>query len=167
MAERLLVAGASPDSQKLPRGKDPMQEMIMFSHKGAIMMLLRHGADPRYADAFGTDRVRTAIGSENTEIAELLVEKGGSLFSVAEDGSMAVHDLQAQPVVFKNAGSIAARDRLIAKAKVSGLPWPPPDRAMVKQMVLAGQWPTVAMAKAGMSVSPPVLARMRAQQPPQ
>jgi hypothetical protein len=91
----------------------------------------------------------------------LLVARGGSLWTVAEDGSMAAHVLTDAAIVFDSPEMKAARARLVAMARASGLPWPPPDRGIVKKMVLSGQWPTAAMAKAGMSVSPQALARMR------
>lgn len=159
-AELLLSAGASPDPQKAG-GEDAMRSAIAFSHVGAVMTLLRRGADPRWQDALGIDRVRLAIDAEQADIAELLIEKGGTLWSVASDGSMAAHGLLAEPVVFGSAEMKAARARLIERAKASGLPWPPPDRATVKRMVAAGTWPTAAMAGAGMTVSAPVLAAMR------
>lgn len=163
LAEQLLQAGASPDPQKMKGGEDAMAAAIAFSHPGAVMTLLRHGADPRWADAFGIDRVRLAVDAEQIDIAELLVAKGGSLWTVAEDGSMAVHVLTDAAIVFDSPAMKTARDRLVAHAKASGLTWPPPDRATVKRMMLSGQWPTAAMAKVGMSVSPQGLARMRAE----
>jgi hypothetical protein len=60
----------------------------------------------------------------------------------------------------------AARTRLVERAKQSGLPWPPPDRATVKRMFAAGTWPTAAMAKVGMTASPNVLEQLRKQQAP-
>jgi hypothetical protein len=162
LAEQLLQAGASPDPQKAKGGEDAMASAIAFSHPGAVMTLLRHGADPRWADGFGIDRVRLAVDAEQMDIAELLVAKGGSLWTVAEDGSMAVHLLIDEAIVFDGPEMMAARSRLAATAKASGLPWPPPNRDTVKRMVLSGQWPTAAMAKAGMSVSPQALQRMRA-----
>jgi hypothetical protein len=165
MAELLLRAGASPDPQKAG-GEDAMRSAIAFSHIGAVMTLLRHGADPRWQDKFGIDRVRLALDAEQADIAELLVEKGGTLWSVATDGSMAVHELLGEPVVFASAEMKAARARLIDRAKANGLPWPPPDRATVKRMVAAGSWPTAAMAKGGMTVSPAVLEAMRGERAP-
>ncbi len=162
LAEQLLEAGASPDPQKLPGGEDAMATAIAFAHPGAVMTLLRHGADPRWADGFGIDRVRLAVDAEQMDIAELLVAKGASLWTVAEDGSMAAHVLMDQPIAFDSSEMKAARERLVTTAKNSGLAWPPPDRATVKRMVLSAQWPTAAMARAGMSVTPQALVRMRA-----
>lgn len=162
LAEQLLSAGASPDPQK-QGGEDPMRQAIAFSHIGGVMTLLRHGADPRWADARGIDRVRIALDAEQADIAELLVKQGGTLWSVAEDGSTAAHELLAPPVIFASPEMKAARKRLVALAQRGGMAWPPPDRATVRQMVASGQWPTAAMAKAGMTVAPPVLARIREQ----
>ncbi len=160
LAEQLLRAGASPDPQ--PGGEDAMATAIAFSHPGGVMTLLRHGADPRWADAFGIDRVRLAVDAEQLDIAELLVAQGGSLWRIAEDGSMAAHLLADPAVVFNNPEMNAARARLVTKAQASGLSWPPPDRAMVKRMILSGQWPTAAMVAAGMQATPQAQARMRA-----
>jgi hypothetical protein len=160
IAEQLLQAGASPDP--LPNGEDAMAAALAFSHPGAVMTLLRHGADPRWADGFGIDRVRLAIDAEQLDIAELLIAKGGSIWTVAEDGSMAAHLLADPAIIFNSPEMNAARARLVAKAQGSGLPWPPPDRATVKRMVLSGQWPNAAMAAAGMIATPQALARMRA-----
>ncbi len=159
LAEQLLQAGALPDP--LPTGEDPMETAIAFSHAGAVMTLLRHGANPRWADGFGIDRVRLAVDAEQLDIAELLVEKGGALWTIAEDGSMAAHQLADPAIVFDSPEMNAARARLVAKAQASGLPWPPPDRATVKRMVVSGQWPNAAMVAAGMQSTPQALARMR------
>jgi hypothetical protein len=160
MADFLLSAGASPDPQTLPGGIDAMGEAIMFSRIGAVMTLLRHGANPRWHDAFGIDRVRQAVDAEQVDIAELLVAKGGSPWTIAEDGSTAVHELMQPPVAFNSPAQTAVRARLIEVAKSSGLPWPPPDRATIKRMVQNGNWPTAAMTKAGMVATPEALARM-------
>lgn len=161
MAEHLLQAGASPDPQT-QGGEDPMRSAISFGHVGGVMTLLRHGADPRWTDRFGIDHVRMAMDAEQTTIAELLIEKGGTLWSVADDGSMAAHGLLETPVVFTSPDLQAARARLVERARSAGLGWPPPDRATVKRQVASGAWPTPAMAKAGMTVAPAVLERMRA-----
>ncbi|WP_294256223.1 hypothetical protein [uncultured Sphingomonas sp.] len=161
MAEQLLVAGASPDPQA-SGGESPMRGAIAFNHIGGVMTLLRHGADPRWADRFGIDPVRLAMDAEQAEIAELLVEKGGTLWSVADDGSMAAHALLEEPVIFTSPEMRAARARLIERARNAGLGWPPPDRATVKQQVARGAWPTAEMAKAGMTVAPAVQERLRA-----
>jgi hypothetical protein len=165
MAEMLLKAGASPDPQKLDGGEDAMATAMAFSNPGAVITLLRHGADPRYVDAFGVDRVREAVGTEQTDIAEILVKAGASLWTVAEDGSMAVHDLSRPAMVFKTPELQAARDRMLAlaesQAMAADIPWPPPDRATIKRMMLSGQWPTAAMTKVGMVPSPQALALMK------
>lgn len=165
MAEALLKAGASPDPQNLPGGEDAMATAMAFSHPGAVMTLLRNGADPHYVDAFGVDRVREAVGTEQTDIAEILVKAGASLWTVAEDGSMAVHELARPAMIFKTPELEGARNRLFAlaetQAKAADLAWPPPDRAMVKRMILSGQWPTAAMTRVGMIPSPQALARMK------
>jgi hypothetical protein len=165
LAEQLLTLGASPDPQKLPGGQDALKEIMAFSHIGGVMTLLRHGADPRYTDEFGNDRVSDAVGTEQTEIAELLVQKGASLWTVMEDGSMAVHNLMKPPIIFDKPNFNAARERLVAlaqdQAKAANLPWPPPDRDTVKRMILSGKWPTAAMIKVGMVPSPQARARMK------
>ncbi|WP_313537636.1 hypothetical protein [Sphingomonas sp.] len=161
MAEQLLSAGASPDPQ-VGGGESAMRNAIAFGHLGGVMTLLRHGADPRQADRFGIDPVRMAMDAEQAEIAELLVEKGGTLWSVADDGSMAAHALLVPPVIFSSPEMLAARTRLIERGRNAGFGWPPPDRATVKQQIARGNWPTPAMAKAGMTVAPSVRERLRA-----
>jgi hypothetical protein len=163
LAELLLDAGASPDPQKQAGGEDAMRSAIAFSNLGAVMTLVRHGADPRWYDPLGIDRVRLAMDAEQADIAEFLVEKGGTLWTVSDDGSMAAHALLAEPVIFDSAEMKAARARLVERAKQSGMAWPPPDRATVRQMVASGAWPTAAMAKAGMRVAPATLERIRAR----
>ncbi|NJB99476.1 ankyrin repeat domain-containing protein [Sphingomonas sp. ABOLD] len=160
MAEQLLAAGASPDPQARG-GEDPMRSAISFGHLGGVMTLLRHGADPRWTDRFGIDPVRRAMDAEQAEIAELLVDRGGTLWSVADDGSMAAHALLEPPLIFTSPEMRAARARLLERARNAGLGWPPPDRAMVKAQVASGAWPTAEMAHAGMTVAPTVLERIR------
>lgn len=161
MAEQLLSAGASPDPQARG-GEDPMRSAIAFGHMGGVMTLLRHGADTRWTDRFGIDHVRMAVDAEQAEIAELLVQKGGTLWSIADDGSMAAHALLDTPVIFTSPEMLAARDRLRERARNANIGWPPPDRAEVRRQVAGGAWPTADMTKAGMTVAPAVLARIRA-----
>lgn len=162
LAEQLLSAGASPDPQALPGGEDPMRSAIAFSNLGAVMTLLRHGADPRWTDRFGVDRVRLALDAEQAVIAELLVEHGGTLFGVAEDGSTAAHLLAEPALIFNDAEQRAARDRLRARAERGPLGWPLPDRATIRARIAAGEWPTPAQAQAGLHIAPALRDRLRA-----
>jgi hypothetical protein len=164
MAELLLQRGASPDPQKLG-GENVMEEITAFRQVGGVMMLLRHGADVNWQDEFGYGYLQTAVGMEQFRIAELLIQKGASLWRITGDGGMPVQRLLV-PLILENPTEDNARLRLLAAAeadaKAKGLPWPPPDFKTVRKMVLRGLWPTPAMRAAGVPpVSDIALADMR------
>jgi hypothetical protein len=132
MAEMLLVAGASADPQKAG-GAQAMREQLAFGNVGGVMTLIRHGADVHAVDGFGDDLLSAALSMEQYVSAELLVERGANLWLITGAGSINAWALQKPPVLSLSKGEAATRDRL---------------------MVLANQWPTPDMQKAGMRISP-------------
>ncbi len=164
MAELLLTRGASPDPQK-QGGAALFAEVTSFGHVGAVMTVLRHGLDLSWQDQFGYGHLETAVDMEQFRIAALLIDKGANPWRIGGAGNMAVQAL-SNPLTLDNAEEDRARkhlvDRLSRDAKARGLPWPPPDFVTVRQKVLAGIWPTPAMAKAGMAPPSPIaMADMR------
>ncbi|MGL5837619.1 MAG: ankyrin repeat domain-containing protein [Sphingorhabdus sp.] len=152
IADTLLRAGASPDPQK-QGGKNAMHELIAFGAIGGVETLIRHKADMNYVDDFGNDHLDTALSMEQYAIAERLVKAGGKLWRINGAGALSAWTLNKPPVLDPAKSDMKARQRLIAQAQDSGLPWPPPDPAMIRKMVLAGSWPTPDMEKAGMVLS--------------
>ncbi len=162
MAMLLLDAGASPDPQK-SGGRDVLREMIMFGHEGAVSLLLRHGLDVNWADRFGVGRLQVAVDAEQFRVAEQLHKAGASLWAISGTGHMPVHILQA-PMIQANREQDAARERLLAAARLPGLPWPPPPPKEVRAMVMGGNWPTPALEAAGLPMPrPEALADMKAR----
>jgi hypothetical protein len=164
MAELLLSRGASPDPQKKD-GVIAFYEVAAFGHIGGAMTLLRHGLDLQWQDQFGADHLDTAVTMQQFRIAELLIDKGANPWRIGGAGNMAVQYL-VRPSLAGNKEEEAARLRLVARiekdAVAKGLPWPPPDFVTVRQKVLAGNWPTAAMQKAGIPVPTPIaMADMR------
>jgi hypothetical protein len=164
MAELLLQRGASPDPQKKD-GVNSFYEVAAFGHVGGVMTLLRHGLDLEWQDQFGADHLDTAVTMQQYRIAELLIDKGANPWRIGGAGNMAVQYL-VKPSIAQDKEEEAARLRLAGRiekdAVAKGLPWPPPDFNTVRQKVLAGNWPTAAMQKAGMPMPTSVaLADMR------
>ncbi len=153
MAERLLQAGASPDPQK-QGGENIMHEMIAFGASGGVRTLIRHGADMQYVDSFGNDHLDSALSMEQYAIAELLANAGAALWRVNGAGALSAWTLNKAPILEPAKADAEARQRLLKTARKDGLPWPPPDPPTVRKLVLAGSWPSAAMAKAGMVISP-------------
>ncbi len=162
MAEILLRAGASPDPQKLG-GAQAMREQFAFGHVGGVMTLLRHGADVRAVDTFGDDLLSAALSMEQYVSAELLVQQGANLWLITGAGALNAWALNKAPVLALSREEGAARDRLLVRAHRAGLPWPPPEPPVVREMVLAKKWPTPEMAKAGMQISPEALKDIQAR----
>jgi hypothetical protein len=169
MAALLLASGAAPDPQCLIGGTDAMAIAIEYDHPGAVSMLLRHGADPRWADGFGIDRVRLAVDSHRFAIAEQIIDGGGCGWRIAADGSTAAHGVMSPPVWFDQGASGAARARLAIRfardAEAVSLPWPLPPPATIRAALLAGRMPTDAMRRIGMIALPGALARIVASDP--
>jgi hypothetical protein len=151
MAELLLRAGATVDPQK-GGGKNVMHEVTAFGHVGAAMMLLRYGLDAAWEDEFGDGHLQTAVDMEQYRIAELLIEKGANPFRIGGAGNMAAQSFD-RPLIIANADNDAARQRLLLRTKkqweAAGLTWPLPSVALVREKILAGEWPSPAMKAAG------------------
>lgn len=152
IAELLLRAGASPDPQK-QGGKNIMHELIAFGAAGGVQTLIRHRADMHYVDSFGNDHLDTALSMEQYSIAEILVKAGAPLWRINGAGALSAWTLNKPPVLEPSKAELDARQRLMAIAQNTALPWPPPDPAMVRKMVLGKTWPTAQMQKAGMIMS--------------
>jgi hypothetical protein len=159
MAELLLRAGASPDPQK-SGGLDVFRDMAAAGQLGGAMMLVRHGLDLQWVDQFGSGHLETAMNMESFAIAEELVRAGAPLWRVSMGGYMPVHALFRQRVL-ADPGENVIFERMRAKARRPGLPWPPPPPNEVLVKVLAGEWPTPAMREAGMVVPPATLAMLQ------
>ena len=137
--------------------------MIMFGHEPAVELLLRHGLDVNWADQFGVGRLQVAVDAEQFRVAELLVNAGASLWAISGTGHMPVHIL-TQPMLQSNAQQDAARQRLLAKAQLPGLPWPPPSAKEIRALVAAGNWPTPALQQAGIpALTPQAVADMKSR----
>jgi hypothetical protein len=162
MAELLLAAGASPDPQK-SGGKNAMHELIAFGAAGGVQTLIRNGADLQYVDSFGNDHLDTALSMEQYAIAEILVKAGAHLWRINGAGALSAWTLNKPPVLDSTKADSEARQRLIGAARIVGLPWPPPDPATVRKMVLSGTWPTADMQKTGMVISPEAKADIEAR----
>jgi hypothetical protein len=152
MAEQLLAAGASPDPQKTG-GQNVMREITSFAAKGAAMTLLRHGLDVKWVDKFGNDHLDMALSMEQYVIAEMLVKRGANLWRIMGAGSLPAWALNKPPVLQLPADEAAARDSLLALAQKSNLPWPAPDPATVRNMVLSNTGPNSDQLKNGMEIS--------------
>jgi hypothetical protein len=152
MAEQLLAAGASPDPQKTG-GQNVMREITTFAAKGAAMTLLRHGLDVKWVDKFGNDHLDMALSMEQYVIAEMLVQRGANLWRIMGAGSLPAWALNKPPILELPADEAAARDRLLALAQKSKLPWPAPDPATVRNMVLSNTGPNSDQFKNGMEIS--------------
>jgi hypothetical protein len=152
IADLLLRAGASPDPQK-QGGKNIMYELIAFGAAGGVQTLIRHRADLQYVDSFGNDHLDTALSMEQYAIAEILVTAGAPLWRINGAGALSAWTLNKPPVLDPAKANLDARQRLLAIAQNTALPWPPPDPSMVRKMVLGKTWPTAQMQKAGMILS--------------
>jgi hypothetical protein len=152
MAELLLIAGASPDPQK-QGGKNVMHELIAFGAAGGVQTLIRHRADILYVDSFGNDHLDTALSMEQYAIAEILVKAGAPLWRINGAGALSAWTLNKPPVLEPGKAELDARQRLVALAQNAALPWPPPDPAAVRKLVLEKTWPTAQMRNAGMILS--------------
>lgn len=126
LPELLLSRGASPNPQKLQGGHDVFGSVAAANHVGGVAMLLRHGLDVKYADRFGRSYLDDAIAMNAYAIAEMLAKAGADLRHADRDGFTPAHGLAKPPVKAISAEDSAARERLIARAKADGQPWPPP-----------------------------------------
>lgn len=99
---------------------------------------LRNGLEER--NEIGATPLIVATTSNQFVIAEVLVDAGADVFAADKFGVTA--GLAAETSRLR-AGSIEgdARERVLAKLKARGFPFPAPAFKQVKAMVAAGQWP--------------------------
>ncbi|MBC8118585.1 MAG: ankyrin repeat domain-containing protein [Burkholderiaceae bacterium] len=139
VAQRLLRSGASVKVDRA-RDQDPLDEAIMLRAPGAVRLLLDHGADPNQADELGQTPLSSAIDVNAMDIAELLIERGANIWQISASGATIGYNL-ARPPVNAEPAQDAIRARLVARLRVAGFPWPPPDWREGRKLLIAGNWP--------------------------
>lgn len=150
MAALLLDAGADPDPV-VKGGEDVLDSVMAYGGVGAMEMLLRHGLDPNREGPNGGDTpLWTAIATEQYEIAHLLMDRGASPWIIDGTGASAAWTLaRGGPIVFGGDEQSGLHAKLVERAKLPGVPWPPPDQQEMRRMVLAGEWPIPSAKAAG------------------
>lgn len=160
MAEILFAAGASTD----PQGDGMhamMSDLFAFGNAGAVMALIRHGADVKTPDTRGDNLLWLALSMEQYEIAEIIADQGANLWMIDNGGGMPSRLLANISVLELSEVQAKAKARLIERAKKAGLPWPPPNPETIQNKVLDGTWPTPEQKQMGMDISPQAVRTMR------
>lgn len=158
MAEMLLAAGASPNPLT-PESPAPFVTALRYGNVGAVRMLVRHGLDVDRTDEFGDSDLLRATGIGAFVIAEVLVDAGSNPWRVGMGGAMPVQAIAGGGGEGDEERS--ARERLVARVRKPGLPWPPPPVEDVRdQLARTGELPPEWRA-AGMVAAPVVIEMLR------
>lgn len=138
-AQTLLKAGASPNPRA---GSDYrlLDSAIQLNSKGAVRLLLDHGARLDHEDSLGSRPLQTAVDSHVFAIAELLLDRGADPWAADNSGGTLGWAV-ARPPLSRTNEDVQAHLRL--KARVAKLGWPDPAPAPkeVRALVAAGRWP--------------------------
>lgn len=162
MAEMLLSGGASPDPVDPQSQRAPFATAMTYRNLGAVRMLVRHGLKLDRPDVFGNTYLIDAASHRSFQIAEVLVDAGANPWRIGMGGGTAAYHIA-------NAGEEtgdekAARERLVAKVRKPGLPWPPPAPQEVRERIMGVAWPSPQLEAAGMVVDAAVIARFQQDQ---
>lgn len=148
----LLAAGASPD----PQGDDaawPLRTAARVADPAAARLLIAHKAKLDRTDATGSGPLQDAVDMDSMQVAEVLIEAGANPWTVGAGGALPAYGI-AQPLKLSSPDEEAARQRLEAKLRASGAPWPPPAPAEVKAAIREQRWPPAELAKVGATSAP-------------
>jgi hypothetical protein len=94
----LLEAGCDPNTTRLPDGRAPIHFMIVDTTPGgreAVLLLLRHGADPNAVDPITGDTPIRESG-DSPDLVRALVEAEAEMDRVQSDGVTALVNFVAQ-----------------------------------------------------------------------
>lgn len=94
----LLEAGSDPEATRMPDGRAPIHYMIVDitpSGREAVLLLLKHGADPNAVDPITGDTPIRESG-DSPELVRALVEAGGDVDRIQQNGVTALVDFVAE-----------------------------------------------------------------------
>lgn len=81
-----------------------------------------------------------ACASGQYVIAEILLDGGANAWAVDEFGLAAAHYIEVSPFP-PGTQEGDAKERVLAKLRARGFPFPPPAQEEILHLVAAGQWP--------------------------
>ncbi len=88
--ERLIMMGSEINIQNM-FDDTPLSRAVVRERPETVSKLLACGADPNMRKRFDFTAVHTAAGMNNLEIMKLLVEHGGDIHAVNDDGLGVLH----------------------------------------------------------------------------
>jgi len=93
----LLEAGSDPETTRMPEGRAPIHFMIVDITPGgreAVLLLMKHGADPNAVDPITGDTPIRQSG-DSPELVRALVEAGADMDRIQSNGVTALVDFVA------------------------------------------------------------------------
>ena len=136
-AERLLAAGAKADHPE-PKAPSPMYAAVLIGSRGAVRLLMDHGADPNLVDSVGTTPLALAASVGDFALAELMLGRGGDPFVADVNGGTPANLIPGAPE--PTGEQAAARTRVVARLQALGA-WPALAPEEVRVRVISGRWP--------------------------
>lgn len=131
-----MAAGADTNATTREHAA-PLHDAVLLGSRGAVRLLLDHGADPNLIDSVGGTPFALTTTVGDFDLAELMLERGGDPFIVDVNGSTPANGIASAPE--PTGEQAAARKRVIARLEALHA-WPaiPPEEVRVR--VLSGHW---------------------------
>lgn len=137
IARTLLEGGANPNG--LPGSKPPLMEAALINKFDAVQLLLTAGGKVDAPNAVGRVATMSASTTGHIRMVNYLLDHGGSVWVTSTVG-FTMPDFAAE-ACRNMRDEVQECDRLIARIKAAGYPWPPPSTKEVKKLMDEGKWP--------------------------
>ncbi|MGI4800850.1 MAG: ankyrin repeat domain-containing protein [Janthinobacterium lividum] len=138
IARQLLAAGADPNG--FMDQNSALQEAALLGATDAIELLLKAGANVNQADELSETAILTTASTDNWATVGQLMDHGASIWPSNRPG-VTVALLASDSRVLPNHPEGAALQKVVARLRTAGAPWPPPDARQVRALRDAGRWP--------------------------
>lgn len=138
----LLMAGCSKEDETVNQAAiRPMLGAVMHSRIADVRRLAEQGVglDERGLEDNSTPMI-SAAQTEQWRMVEILIDHGADIWTYDEFGITAAQAAMTSRLL---PGSVEdeARQRVIAKLKARGYPFPPPESDKVLRLVTEKRWP--------------------------
>lgn len=135
----LAAMGVAMNACMEPNRRD-LLGAVLHREPEQVALLVRAGVPLNVRDEAGDTPLTLAAISDQFVIAEMLIDGGADVFAHSEFGWTAGYAAQSSRLAPGTAEG-DARQRVIAKLRAKGFPWPAPEPETVEQLAARGAWP--------------------------
>jgi Ankyrin repeats (3 copies) len=135
-----MLLDARADPNLIYNNETPLLEAALVDARDNAVRLIDAGADINKGNQIEQSPAMTAAAAGHWMMVDLLIEKGASPWHSPPNG-YTLASLAASDRLLPTTPEGQARDKIIARFKAMGYPWPPPKPPIVRQMMAEGRWP--------------------------